>query len=141
MFRRLAATGLVALATAAPAVAGDISVTFGIRTGALGVQAVPASLGGTVQVPVTVVDARGNGKGWELRLSGQGAPTIGSITVRCAAGSTCTLPQARVSLPAAIGSKPTPVFAAAARSGLGAVVLVLTVSGGHGPLSATVVSR
>jgi len=61
--------------------------------------------------------------------------------VRCAAASTCTLPQARVSLPAAIGSKPTPVFSAAARSGLGAVVLVLTVSGGRGPLGATVVSR
>jgi len=141
MFRRLAATGLVALATAAPALAGDINVTFGIRTGALGVQAAPASLGGTVQVPVTVVDARGNGKGWELRLSGQGAPAVTAITVRCAAASTCTLPQARVSLPAAIGSKPTPVFSAAARSGLGAVVLVLTVSGGRGPLGATVVSR
>ncbi|MHB8643744.1 MAG: hypothetical protein ACYDA3_12765 [Gaiellaceae bacterium] len=141
MFHRLAATGLVALATAAPAFAGDINVGFGIRTGTLGVQAAPTSLGGTVQVSVTVVDARGNGKGWQLRLAGHGAPTISSITVRCAAGSTCTLPQAQVSLPSAIGSTPTPVFSAAARSGLGAVVLVLTVSGGRGPLSATVVSR
>lgn len=124
---------------AAPAFAGDINVTFGFKAGTLGVRAPATSLGaGTVQVPVTVVDARGNGAGWTLRVTGAGSPAVTKITARCAAGSTCTLPTASLSLPAAVGSSPTAILAAARNSGMGAMELTLTVSGGHGPLVVSV---
>jgi len=141
MARRSAAALVLALAFAAPAAAGDVHVGFAIGAGTLGTASSPVALGGTVQVPVTVVDARGSGKGWTLRLSGTGTPTVTTIAVRCAAGSTCTLPAAHVSLPASVGSSPTAVFGAAAHSGLGRVVVTLTVSGGRGPLRVSVVSN
>src|SRR5579872_6781945 len=103
MVRRLAAVLLLALATASPALAGDIHVGLGILSGSLSASAAPASLGGTVQVAVKVVDARGNGKGWDLRVAGAGSPTVTAITVRCANGSTCTMPDAHVTLPRTLG--------------------------------------
>ncbi len=132
---------MAVLAFAAPALAGDIGVSFGINTGMLGLKAPAAQLGGTVAIPITVVDARGNGAGWNLRLGGAGAPVVTRVAVRCAAGTTCTLPQASVSLPRTLGAEPTTVLAAAARSGLGAIVVFVTVSGGRGPLAARVTSR
>jgi hypothetical protein len=141
MVRRLAAVVVLALACAAPALAGDVHVSFPIAAGTLHAAAAPAALGGTVQVPVTVVDARGNGRGWRLRVAAAGSPIVTAIAVRCAGGSTCTLPAARVALPRAIGASATDVYGAAARSGLGRVVITLTVSGGHGPLAVSVVPR
>ena len=138
MIRWLAVV-VAALALASPAVAGDIGVTFGIATGTLGAKAAPTSLGGTVQVPITVVDARGNGAGWTLRLGGAGAPSVTRLAVRCAAGSTCTLPAASTSLPSKLGSA-TSVLSAAPKSGMGAIVVVATVRGGHGTLRASVAS-
>jgi hypothetical protein len=136
MLRSLAVV-LAALVLAAPAVAGDIGVTFGIKTGTLGVKAPATALGGTVQVPIAVVDGRGNGAGWTLRLSGSDA-SVTRLTVRCATGSTCTLPRASVSLPTKLGSGATPVLSAAPQSGMGALVVVATLSGGRGTLTASV---
>jgi hypothetical protein len=138
MIRCLAVVA-AALALAAPAVAGDIGVTFGIATGSLAVKAPARTLGSTTRVPITVVDARGSGAGWTLRLSGAGA-AVTRLVVRCAVGATCTLPQDSVSLPAKLGSGATPVLTAAPHSGMGAMVVVATVSGGHGALRASVAS-
>ncbi len=118
---------LASLVLAAPAAAGDIAVTLGFKAGTLGVKAPRVQLGGTVQVPVTVVDARGNGAGWQLRLTGGG--TVTRLAARCAAGSTCTLPK---------GSLTAGTFSVAPRSGMGAIVLTMTVSGGRGAFSASV---
>lgn len=134
----LALTFVVAAVFAAPAVAGDIGVTLGFKAGALGVKTQNAALGGTTRVVVTVVDARGSGNGWSLRLEGAGAPTVTRISMRCASGSTCTLPNATPALPGVIGSTPTTVLSAARDSGMGAVELVLNVTGGRGRLAVTV---
>jgi hypothetical protein len=127
MLRRLILALVAALVFAAPAVAGDIGVTLGFKAGTLGVKAQKSEPG---RLSVTVVDARGSGKGWTLHLAGQGAPAVTSISVRCAAGSTCTLPRA---LPA-----PPNVLSAAPGSGMGAIEIVFTVTGGRGPLAVTV---
>ena len=115
------------LVLAAPAAAGDIAVTLGFKAGTLGVKAPHVQLGGTVQVPVTVVDARGSGAVWQLRLTGGG--TVTRLAARCAAGSTCTLPK---------GTLTAGAFTVMPRSGMGAIVLTMTVSGGRGAFSASV---
>lgn len=140
MLRRLAALSILALVTAAPAVAGDIHVSFAIAPGTLGVAAAPTTLGGTVAVPLVVSDGRGNGAGWSLRLAGAGSPQVTSVSVRCAAGSTCTLPATRLAFPRTVGTTPTRVFGALRASGMGRFQITLTVTGGHGPLAVSVVS-
>jgi hypothetical protein len=127
VLRRLAVTSFAALLLAAPAAAGDIGVTLGFKAGSLGVKAPRVQLGGSVQVPVTVVDARGSGAGWQLRLAGGGSIT--RLSARCAAGSTCTLPKGAI-----VGAS----FTAAPHSGMGAIELTATISGGRGVLSASV---
>jgi hypothetical protein len=127
LLRRLAVTSFVALVLAAPAVAGDVAVTLGFKAGKLGVKARRAHLGGSVQVRVTVVDARGSGAGWRLRLAGGGRIT--RLSARCAARSTCTLPK---------GGIHGATFTAAPRSGMGAIELTATIAGGRGTLSASV---
>jgi hypothetical protein len=127
LLRRLAVTSFAALVLAAPAVAGDIAVTLGFKAGKLGVRARRAHLGGSVQVRMTVVDARGNGAGRRLRLAGGGRIT--RLSARCAAGSTCTLPK---------GAIRGATFTAVPHSGMGAVELTATVVGGRGTLSASV---
>jgi hypothetical protein len=133
MLRRLALALVSALVLAGPATAGDIGVTLGFKAGTLAVKTQSAA---PSRVAVTVIDARGNGKGWTLRLAGSGAVT--RVTVRCAAGSTCTLPSATLALPAAIGPKATSVLSAASGSGMGAIEIVLTVEGARGPVGVTV---
>jgi hypothetical protein len=126
VLRRLAVTSFAALALAAPAAAGDIGVTLGFKAGKLGVKAPRAQLGGSVQVPVTVVDARGSGAGWRLRLAGGG--TITRLSARCARRSTCTLPT---------GAIDGATFTVAPHSGMGAIELTATIVGGRGTLSAS----
>jgi len=141
MLGKLALALVTALVFAAPAVAGDIAVTLGFQAGTLGVKAQTTAIGGTSRVAVTVVDARGSGKGWTLRLEGLGRPTVTRSSMRCAAGSTCTLPTGAPVLPSIVGTAPTTVFAAAPASGMGAVEIVLTVSGGRGRVGVTVAPR
>jgi hypothetical protein len=111
---------------------------MGFKAGTLGARTQATALGGrAIQVPVTVVDGRGNGAGWSLRVAGSGSPVITKITARCAAHSTCTLPKSELSLPLVAGSSPTTTLSGARDSGMGAMELTLTVSG-SGPLSVSV---
>jgi hypothetical protein len=122
MLRRMLVTLAVALVAAAPATAGTIVVTLTFVPGKLAVKAPAVSLSpaGTVQVPVTVADGRGTGKGWTLRSS---VPvTVAGISARCAAGSTCTLPTA-VEAPSG-----QTVLHAAPGTGMGVMRLVVTLA-------------
>ena len=71
---------------------------------------------------MTVADGRGSGKGWTLRLATSRPVTVTSITARCAAGSTCTLPRA------AQGPNGSVVLRAAHDTGMGVLNLVVTVA-------------
>ena len=124
VLRRVLIALSLALLTAGPAGAGTIVVTLSFAPGKLVAKSAPAaaSENGPVQVPVTIADGRGNGKGWTLRLVARRAVTVTSITARCAAGSTCTLPRA------AQGSSGSTVLRAARDSGMGVMNLGVTVA-------------
>lgn len=130
---------ILALLPAAPALAGNVAVTLGLRTGTLTLQApqLSAAAGKSIQVPIVVADGRGSGAGWTLQLSSAKSVAITSITARCAPGSTCTLPRA-------IGSpNGTAILHVAPDSGMGVMDLVVTVaplaqSAGAVPLSFSV---
>lgn len=81
------------------------------------VRATPSGL----EMPVTVVDARGSGAGWQLRLVGARMRQVVSVVARCAPKSTCTLPHAVPS------SDPRLVFEAAPASGMGRIDLKITL--------------
>jgi hypothetical protein len=122
MLRRVLVSLAIALVAASPATAGTIVVKLAFVPGKLSVKAAPAAAdaGGTVEVPVTVADGRGNGKGWTLRAS---APVrVVAITARCASNSTCTLPKS-AGTPA--GSV---VLRAAPGTGMGVMNLVVTLA-------------
>jgi hypothetical protein len=141
MLCKIALALVTALVFAAPAVAGDIGVTLGFKAGTLGVKTQSSAIGGTSRVAVTVVDARGSGRGWTLRLAALGEPTVTGISMRCATGSTCTLPTGAAVLQSAIGPAPTTVFTARTATGMGVIEVVLTVTGGRGHVGATVAPR
>src|SRR6476469_5120978 len=113
----------IALLTAGPAGAGTIVVKLTFAPGKLVAKsaASSATADGPVQVPVTIADGRGSGKGWTLRLATSRPITVTSITAR-AAGSTCTLPRA------AQGPKGSVVLQAAHDTGMGVLNLVVTVA-------------
>src|SRR4051812_25859557 len=79
---------------AAPPGARTIVVKLSFVPGKLAVKAPPASVAGTVQVPVTIADGRGNGAGWTLKVGSSVPVRVVAVTARCAANSTCTLPAA-----------------------------------------------
>ena len=112
---------VAALAAAGPALAGNVQVGLGLHGGALSVQAPAATAlaGKSVEIPVTVADARGSGAGWTLEVDAPSPVTITGISARCASNSTCTLPRA-----AAGGG----ILHAAADSGMGVIQLVVTVA-------------
>ena len=135
MLRRLFISACAALVLAAPAGAGTIIVKLSFVPGKLAVKAAPASVEGTVQVPVTIADGRGSGAGWTLKVSSGSAPVrVVGITARCAANSTCTLPTA------ASAPSGNVVLHAARDSGMGVMNLVVTLAstGGATPVSFTV---
>jgi hypothetical protein len=124
VLRRTLIVLAIALLTAGPAGAGTIVVKLTFAPGKLVAKSAPsaASANGPVQVPVTVADGRGSGKGWTLRLATSRPVTVTSITARCAAGSTCTLPRA------ARGPNGSVVLQAAHDTGMGVLNLVVTVA-------------
>lgn len=124
MLRRILIVLAIVLVTAGPAGAGTIVVKLTFAPGKLVAKSAPASAAATgpVQVPVTVADGRGNGNGWTLRVAAGQPVTITSVSARCAAGSTCTLPRA------AQGPSGTVVLQAARDSGMGVLNLVVTVA-------------
>ena len=122
--RFLLAIPLWALLAAAPAMAGNINVGLALHSGGLTLQgpAVKAVAGRSVQVPLTLADARGTGAGWTLKLDASAPVTITAITARCAAGSTCTLPKT---------AGTAGILNAARDSGMGVIQLVVTVAPLH----------
>jgi hypothetical protein len=73
-------------------------------------------------VPVTVADGRGSGAGWTLRVAAARPVSVSGVSVRCARGSTCTLPKA------AQGPSGSLVLRAARGSGMGVMSFVVTVA-------------
>jgi hypothetical protein len=122
--RRLLFVFFAALVLATPACAGSIIVKLTFVPGKLSAAAAPASAmaGKSVQVPVTIADGRGNGKGWALRVSAVRGVTIVGITARCASNSTCTLPTAATTPSGNV------VLQAAHDTGMGVMNLVVTVA-------------
>ena len=110
-----------ALLADGPAVGGNINVGLALHSGGLSLQApaVRAVTGRSVQVPLTIADARGTGAGWTLKFDVSAPVTITSITARCAAASTCTLPRT---------AGPAGILHAARDSGMGVIHLVVTVA-------------
>jgi hypothetical protein len=114
---------ILALLLAGPAAAGTITVGLALTPGALKVRAVPVTVpAGQVSLPVTVADGRGHGNGWTLKIAGSAHLTVLSITARCAARSTCTLPTS-VARPSGAS-----VLRAAKGTGMGVINLVVTLS-------------
>jgi hypothetical protein len=125
MLRRILLTSVVSLLLlAGPAAAGTIVVTLTFAPGKLLVKSAPesATAAAAVQVPVTIADGRGNGRGWTLKLVSGRPVQVLSVAVRCAAGSTCTLPRASRGPAGAV------VLHAAPDSGMGVMNLVVTVA-------------
>jgi hypothetical protein len=114
----LAGTAFVAVG---PALGGNINVGLALHPGGLSLQApaVAALAGRSVQVPLTIADARGTGTGWTLRLNVSAPVSITGITARCAAGSTCTLPKA---------TGDGGILRAAQDSGMGVIQIVVSVA-------------
>jgi len=113
-----------ALVMTAPALAGNVTVTVGLDSGGLSLQApkAVATAGQPVQIPLTVADARGTGAGWTLNLTTPRLVTVTSITARCAPGSTCTLPKITTS------SDRVALLRVAQNTGMGVMQLVVTVA-------------
>jgi hypothetical protein len=124
VIRRLVLSCLAALVLAGPACAGTIIVKLTFMPGRLTAAAAPvaATASGPIQVPVTIADGRGNGKGWTLRVSAARTVTVVGITGRCSANSTCTLPTA------VRNSSGGVVLQAARDTGMGVLQLVVTVA-------------
>jgi hypothetical protein len=123
--RTLVILAAMSLLAAGPALGGNtISVGLALHSGGLTLQApaLAAIPGRSVQVPLTIADARGTGSGWTLKLAGSASVTITGITARCAAGSTCTLPS---------GTGRGGILQAARDSGMGVIQLVVTVAPLH----------
>ena len=145
----------IALATAAMAAASTITATATI-TGAGSVSlasGTTASFSDTLdgtdqtvsyQIPLTVIDARGTGGGWNMTVTSTqftaGAHTLATsassmtaVTSACNAGSTCTNPTNAIALPIAVPAgitAPTAVkfFNSAANTGMGSFTVTPTIS-------------
>lgn len=97
-------------------------------------------------LPITVIDARGSGKGWNLSITSTlfmtsngknklpaNASSITRVNSSCSVHSTCTKPIDTISYPLIVPANnpaPTPVkfFDAAVRSGLGVFSLAMMVN-------------
>jgi hypothetical protein len=125
MLRRILLTSVVSLLLlAGPAAAGSIVVTLTFSPGKLLVKSAPesATAAGSVQVPVTIADGRGNGRGWTLRAVSSAPVRVISVTARCAQGSTCTLPRDTQGPSGAVALR------ASHDTGMGVINLVVTVA-------------
>src|SRR6266540_1172060 len=118
---------VTALVLSASATANDVRVDITVAPGSLALRA-PASAQAGGKVAVTVVDARGSGAGWKLRIAGRNA-LVTAMTVRCSAHSTCTLPRSQFTDAVALGARPTLVLTAPQGTGMGSIHVVATVHG------------
>src|SRR2546421_13076832 len=124
MLRRLPMTLFLCLVLAGPALAGRGGVHMKLAAGKLTVKAPAASatVAGPVKVAVTVTDARGNGKGWTLKLIAPRKLTISAVSATCVARSTCTAVSAVVAASGAIGLQTAP------KTGMGVTRLMVRVA-------------
>jgi len=130
---RLFPAVLAALILAAGAAADDVVVPLTVWPGMLSL-APATALARSAQVGVTVVDARGNGAGWQLlaraAVSGGSRSVVQGVKSRCAPRSTCTLPRTTIRYPVVLSPlRPTLVYRAEARTGMGAIALTLKLAG------------
>ena len=146
---------LVVLATAAVATANNITTTATVTgTGTVSLASgATASFSDTLdgtdqtvtyQIPLTVIDARGTGGGWNMTVTSTqfttgthtlatGASSMTSLAAACNAGSTCTNPTNAITLPIAVPaavSAPAAVkfFNSAANTGMGSFTVTPTIS-------------
>ena len=119
--RRLLPTAAAALAFTSTAFAADpLPVTLALHSGTLRVGAAPVLVDGTIQVPITVTDSRGNGDGWALTAS---EPVqVVKVTARCATNSTCTLPRETITPGGRV------ILRADPDSGMGIIKLTVTLN-------------
>jgi hypothetical protein len=146
---------VIALAAAAVAAASNITATATV-TGAGSVSLAAGTTASfsdtlddtdqtvTYQLPLTVVDARGTGGGWNMtvtstqfttgtRTLATNASSLTTLAATCNAGSTCTNPTNAIALPVALPAgvtAPTAVkfFNSAANTGMGSFTVTPTVS-------------
>ena len=127
---------LAVCATSVPtAGAATLVATATLRPGGLTVSAAPARVDAAdprlLDVPLEVIDARGNGAGWSVYLAAspaQGAsssPAFASVlapALACAPDVTCTLAQSSVTYPLtmALSGSPVKVLNALPNTGMGA---------------------
>jgi hypothetical protein len=137
----LALTG--ALVLAAGAAADSVVIPVTVKPGSLTITPAQTVVRGA-SIEVAVVDARGNGDGWEVAAS----PTVKrfalvGVDARCGPRSTCTLPRSAVRYPLSLtGLRATTVFAAARGTGMGTIVLTFHFVGpGVGGLALAVRPR
>lgn len=152
----LGLVGAVALATAAVALAGNITATATVSgAGALSLThggsatVGPVTLDGSDQtvnytLPLTIVDARGSGAGWNATITsttfndGSGhtlatsASSVSGVTSSCNAGGSCTAPTNSISYPLTVPAGATApaavkVFNAAANTGMGRFTVTPTI--------------
>ena len=144
------AIAVLALAAATAALAGNLTATATVG-GTAGISlnlpsnpSITTTLDGTDQTatyaPILgLVDARGNGVGWNLQISattfsdGAGHTLaqgqVASVAQACTIGSTCTLATSSgITYPLTIGTTAGKFFSAALNTGLGKVNVTPTVN-------------
>ncbi|HEX3455850.1 MAG TPA: hypothetical protein VHS03_14590 [Gaiellaceae bacterium] len=128
--RRLFLAAVVALVLAAGASADSVLIPLTVKPGSLTIVPARAVVRGT-SAEVAVVDARGNGGGWQVVATPTGRPfTIAGADARCGSRSTCTLPRSAVHYPLAlVGLRATTVFTATRGTGTGTIVLTFHFAG------------
>jgi hypothetical protein len=128
--RRLFLAAVVALVLAAGAAADSVLIPLTVKPGSLTIVPARAVVRGA-SVEVAVVDARGNGGGWQVVASPTGRPfVITGIDARCGPRSTCTLPRSGERYPLALAGLRAPtVFTATRGTGMGTVVLTFRFTG------------
>ena len=141
----LAATALAGTVTATTTVtgAGSITLSHG-ATSSLSSTLDGSDQNVTYTVPLTLIDARGTGAGWNVTLTSTTfttgvkslattASSITGITATCNGGGTCTAPTNAISYPLTVPAAATApaavkIFNAASATGLGRFTVTPTVS-------------
>ncbi len=150
----LGAVAVAALATAAIALAGNITATATVNgAGALGLSnggtaAGPVTLDGTDQtvnytLPLSITDARGSGAGWNATITSTtfddgshtlstSASSVSGVTSSCVAGGSCTAPTNSITYPLTVPAGATApaavkLFNAAANTGMGRFTVTPTI--------------
>jgi len=152
----LVGLGVAVLALAAAAVAGTVTATATVTgAGSLSLShGATSSLSDTLDgsdqtvsysMPLTLVDARGSGAGWNLTITSTtftdasshtlatAASSLSGVTSACNAGGSCTSATNAITYPLTVpaaGTAPTAVkfFNAAANTGMGRFTLTPSVS-------------